>query len=249
MLGHWPRRNGLALPALGGADDQQQVSALDLLDVGEQGAVDGAGYGGGGMPASIFIASMVATLWPASTVSPSATVRLTAPAKGAATWLGSSASARSAETAVTSHGLVADHDLAQLPVEGGHHHPHALLIGRGDGLQGHQQTDTLAQGDDVLVVGGHPVEEVSGVQHLQVAVGLVGGLVVAGGPGNSSRFSAALRVAESASKASVSSAESSSVTGLTVRPSSALDRKGSGQPAGGSPSWPARNPMTESGRS
>jgi len=38
--------------------------------------------------ASIFMASMVATVWPASTWSPARTVSDTAPAKGAATWAG-----------------------------------------------------------------------------------------------------------------------------------------------------------------
>ena len=38
------------------------------------------------MVASIFIASMVATVWPASTSSPSATCSVTTPANGAATW-------------------------------------------------------------------------------------------------------------------------------------------------------------------
>ena len=39
------------------------------------------------MAASIFIASIVATGWPADTVSPSATCKVTTPANGAATWL------------------------------------------------------------------------------------------------------------------------------------------------------------------
>ena len=46
--------------------------------------------------ASIFIASMVATGWPASTASPTSTVRVTTPANGAATWPFLLASARSA---------------------------------------------------------------------------------------------------------------------------------------------------------
>ncbi len=45
------------------------------------------------MAASIFIASMVATVAPASTWSPSATARVTTPAKGAATWFGLARSA------------------------------------------------------------------------------------------------------------------------------------------------------------
>ena len=45
--------------------------------------------------ASIFIASMVATTAPGTTVSPSDTARVTTPANGAATWPGSSGSARS----------------------------------------------------------------------------------------------------------------------------------------------------------
>ena len=46
--------------------------------------------------ASIFIASMVATVCPAVTVSPSATCSVTTPANGAATWFGLVRSAFSA---------------------------------------------------------------------------------------------------------------------------------------------------------
>src|SRR6478736_1374732 len=49
------------------------------------------------MFASIFIASIVATTPPASTVSPSATLSVTTPAKGAATWPAEPASAFSAD--------------------------------------------------------------------------------------------------------------------------------------------------------
>ena len=48
------------------------------------------------MLASIFIASIVATVWPASTASPSATCSVTTPANGAATWRGLPRSAFSA---------------------------------------------------------------------------------------------------------------------------------------------------------
>jgi hypothetical protein len=46
--------------------------------------------------ASIFIASMVATVWPSSTASPSATATVTTPANGAATCAGFYRSAFSA---------------------------------------------------------------------------------------------------------------------------------------------------------
>ena len=48
------------------------------------------------MLASIFIASIVATVWPASTLSPSSTCSVTTPANGAATWRGLPRSAFSA---------------------------------------------------------------------------------------------------------------------------------------------------------
>ena len=49
--------------------------------------------------ASIFIASIVATVAPASTVSPGSTTTLTTPSNGAATWPGFDGSARSADGA------------------------------------------------------------------------------------------------------------------------------------------------------
>ncbi len=66
------------------------------------------------------------------------------------------------------------------------------------------------------------------------------------GPGNSSRFSVARRSSRSPRRSSI---DSSSIAFSGDRPSSARVRNGSGQPPGGSPSSPRRNPITESGTS
>ncbi|SKU58381.1 Uncharacterised protein [Mycobacteroides abscessus subsp. abscessus] len=67
------------------------------------------------------------------------------------------------------------------------------------------------------------------------------------GPGNNRRFSAARRVALSPSSWDSSSAVSATSARAGPRPCSARVRNGSGQPPGGSPSSPRRNPMTDSG--
>jgi hypothetical protein len=70
--------------ATGLAQDDEQVTALLLLHLADGQPLHHPGHGAV-MAASIFIASMEATLCPAFTVSPSATLRVTTPANGAAT--------------------------------------------------------------------------------------------------------------------------------------------------------------------
>ena len=64
----------------------EKVAALDLLVVPPIASRSTVPPTGVVMLASIFIASMVATTPPASTVSPSATDGVTTPEKGAGTW-------------------------------------------------------------------------------------------------------------------------------------------------------------------
>jgi hypothetical protein len=69
------------------------------------------------------------------------------------------------------------------------------------------------------------------------------------GPGNSSRFSDGLPFRTSWASTASSSAESASVGLAGGLPANALVRNGSGQPPGGSPNSPRRNPITDSGMS
>ena len=85
----WLRRRDLGPPRLsrsGRGDHEDEVAALYLLVVALMASRSTVPQTAAVMLASIFIASMVATTAPASTVSPSSTVRVTTPANGAATW-------------------------------------------------------------------------------------------------------------------------------------------------------------------
>ncbi|CPU64677.1 Uncharacterised protein [Mycobacteroides abscessus] len=69
------------------------------------------------------------------------------------------------------------------------------------------------------------------------------------GPAKSRWLSRRPRTSPSCASSASSSAESGVTPARAARPASARDRNGSGQPPGGSPSSPPRNPITESGMS
>ncbi len=122
--------------------------------------------------ASIFIASMVAMVWPALTWSPTDTPTVTTPANGAATWFGIAPVGllrgrnRAGDAAVTHL------HRPQLAVDDAHHRAHAALVGFGDGLQADQQLDTGLQLHPVFLALPQAVEELVGRQPRGVAVGL-----------------------------------------------------------------------------
>ena len=122
--------------------------------------------------ASIFIASIVATVSPAATCCPFSTMTVTVPWKGAATWPGSPASAFSA--AATAEEMLRSRMLerSQLPVEGAHHGAEAALVRLADGLEPEQQRDALTEADGVLGARAQPVEVVEGGEDRHVAVRL-----------------------------------------------------------------------------
>ena len=140
-------------------------------------------------------------------------------------------------------------DRAQLAVDGAHHGPHAALVGIADGRQAEDQADPLADPGDVLLAGPQPVQEVQGVQPRDVTVGLPGWPGTPWSAPGTAAGSASPGDGPFSSRAAESASDSSSSRSLTVRPCSALVRNGSGQPPGGSPSSPLRNPITESGMS
>ena len=157
--------------------------------------------------ASIFIASMVATVAPAGTSSPSATDRVTTPANGDATCSGLPGSARSATGHVDVHAAVPDLQRPQLAVQGGDDGAQAPLVGVAGRLQPEVQLDTGLQLDDVLGAAAQPVEVVGGRQHRQVAELLPGrGELLGRARGTAAGSgSAAGRAASSAASCSLSS--------------------------------------------
>ncbi len=114
------------------------------------------------MGASIFMASIVATVWPASTSSPTPTVRVTAPAKGAATCAGLSGCARSPRADGVLHGPVPDRHHAGLAVEPAEHGPETALVRLPDGVDRQVQRKAGVQGDLDFVPGRQAVEKGGG---------------------------------------------------------------------------------------
>ena len=233
-----------------GVDHQDEVAALDLGDRRRARAAATVPATGAVIAASIFIASMVATVAPASTWSPSATVTVTTPANGAATCPGLAGSAFSATLTSTLIECVADPDRAQLAVDGAHHGPHAALVRAADRLQAEDQADAAADPDDVLVARAAARRGSPGCpagRRRRRSPGCAG--TPWSGPGTAAgSASPAGPARRRPAPPSRPRASSASRTG-TVRPCSALVRNGSGQPPGGSPSSPPRKPITESGMS
>ena len=130
--------------------------------------------------ASIFIASMVATVCPASTFWPSWTVGVTAPANGAAMWPGRARVGLLRGDLVHLDRRVPYLQRAELPVEREHHGAHAALVRLADALHADQQPDALVELDRDLLVGGHAVQVRRGVEHADVPVLLADGLELLG---------------------------------------------------------------------
>ena len=124
--------------------------------------------------ASIFIASMVATVSPAATVSPSATLMVTTPWNGAATWPGLDVSAFS--VAATSAAMLVSRTAIgrSWPLMVAITRAVAALVGLADRLEAEQQRLALVDVDLVLVALPEAVEVVERGQHRHVAVGLAG---------------------------------------------------------------------------
>ncbi len=135
------------------------------------------------MDASIFMASIVATVSPALT----AVAGLDGQGDGAGERRGDLARLGGVGAFggldVADHGTVADHDGPGLAVERAHDGAHALLVRLGDRLERGDQPDALLQLDLVLGAALQPEEVVAGVQDREVAVGLHALLVVLGGTG------------------------------------------------------------------
>ena len=187
---------------------------------------------------------------PASTLSPAATLTVTTPANGAATWSGLDRSAFSAVGHVAGDAAVAHHHRPQLAVEDAHHGAHAALVGIGDRLQPDQQLDAALELHAVLVAVPQPVEELVGRQAARCRRTARGGpRIPLSDRGTAAGSASAWRFGPGCASAASSSAVSSWVGLAGGRPASALVRNGSGQPPGGSPSSPRRNPITESGMS
>jgi len=127
----------------GSADHHQQIAAFDLrgaetamrLTLPALGAV---------IAASIFIASMVAIVCPASTVSSTDTETVTTPATGLRRGLGWTGRPFRRRY-VAGDAAITHHHRSQLTVEDAHHRAHTALVGIGDRLQTDQQLDAALQ--------------------------------------------------------------------------------------------------------
>ena len=97
--------------------------------------------------ASIFIASMVATVCPASTWSPAWTVSETAPAKGAATWAGLSGLGPFAPGTGVFYRAVTDGYHARLAVEPAEHRTKASFVSLPDGVESQVQRNAGPESD------------------------------------------------------------------------------------------------------
>ena len=113
--------------------------------------------------ASIFIASMVAMVWPALTSSPSETDG-DDPGKGRRDVAGIAAVGLLRGRDRAGNAAVAHQHRPQLAVDDAHHRPHATLVGFGDGLQPDQQLHAAFQLHPVLFALAQSVEELVGRQ-------------------------------------------------------------------------------------
>ena len=198
------------------------------------------------------MASMLATVCPASTVSPTATRRVTTPGERRGDVPVVARLGLLGRLGVHLDGAVPHLQRAQLAVEGGQHGPHALGVGLADGLEPGDELDAPAEGDGVLGPGAQAVQVVEGVEHRHVAVGLADLGQARRRPGEQQPVEGAApqrRVGVGAAGRPRPRARAARRAPGAVRPSSARVRNGSGQPPGGSPSSPDRNPTTESGMS
>ena len=113
--------------------------------------------------ASIFMASIDATLCPAVISAPGSTWSVTTPENGAATWPGCEASAFSAALRLDDDAAIAHEHRTQLAVEDGHDGAHALVVGLADRLEAGVQANALVDLDDVLGALAEAVQVVGGV--------------------------------------------------------------------------------------
>ena len=135
------------------------------------------------MLASIFIASIVATVWPAATASPSATCSVTTPANGAATCRALPRSAFSAALTSVATSASRTDTGRSCPFSDVDDRAVAALVGLGDRLQLDDQRDAGLELHGVLDLGLQPVEEVLRGEHRRVAVRLAVGQVLLRRPG------------------------------------------------------------------
>ena len=135
------------------------------------------------MLASIFIASMVATTAPASTLAPSSTARLTTPANGAATCPLVGGVRLLGGLDVHRDALVAHLHRSQLATHGEHDGAQAAVVGLGHRLQPDEQPLARLEVDLVLGADVDAVQELAGPQHREVGVGVAGVQEVLGGAG------------------------------------------------------------------
>ena len=146
------------------------------------------------MLASIFIASIVATTPPGSTVSPSATVGRDDPGEGGRHVRAVGRVGLLGGLDVGRDRAVADLDGPELPVERAHDGAHPLAVGVADGGDAEQQA--LAGLDLGLVLAAllEPVEELDGPEHREVAVALAAVLELARRAGEEQLVEGAPRV-------------------------------------------------------